>query len=185
MSKTMSEDMYNIIRDEVSVVNSDEGGFNSGHLWRLKNKLRPKKTSNPTAMIDKNGKLITDGDEIKKATLDHYKNVLANRNLIPDLKEHQLEREKLCEERIKVARKKITPNWSHTDVQSVVKNLKKKKSRDPHGYSNEIFQCGGKDVINAITMLMNNIKRDQIFPECLQSCNITSLFRVKERLEPV
>ena len=73
--------------------------------------------------------------------------MLANRNIIPELKEHHIEKEKLCEERIKVA-----PNWSHTDVQSVVRNLKKKKSRDPHGYSNEIFQCGGKDVINAITM---------------------------------
>ena len=73
MAKNMSEDMYNIIRDEVSEVNSDEGGFNSGLLWRLKNKLRPKKISPPTAMIDKNGKLITDSDEIKKAALDHYK----------------------------------------------------------------------------------------------------------------
>ena len=61
----------------------------------------------------------------------------------------------------------------------MVRNLKKKKSRDPLGYSNELIQCGGKDVISAITKLMNAIKKQQKFPQCLTSCNITSLFKNK------
>ena len=61
----------------------------------------------------------------------------------------------------------------------VVKNLKKNKSRDPHGYSNKLFQFGGTDVISAILKLMNGIKKQQTFPQALQPCNITSLFKNK------
>ena len=36
----MAEDLYQIVKEEVDFVKCEEGGFNSGHLWRLKNKLR-------------------------------------------------------------------------------------------------------------------------------------------------
>ena len=61
----------------------------------------------------------------------------------------------------------------------MIKYLKKKKSRDPHGYSNELIQNGGKDVTVAITKLMNGIKSSQQFPECLKACNITCLYKNK------
>ena len=57
--------------------------------------------------------------------------------------------------------------------------MKKKKSRDPCGYSNELMQGGGDDLELAILKLMNNIKRQQTFPECLEPCNITSLLKNK------
>ena len=57
ISLEATEDMFKIVKDEVDKVNCEEGGFNSGHLWRLKNKLRPKYNNYPTAMIDKEGKL--------------------------------------------------------------------------------------------------------------------------------
>ena len=133
----MAEHMFKIVSEEVKVVKSDESGFNSGHLWRLKNKLKPKKISSPTAMINKDGHLVTNSEDLKNATLDHLKNVLANRPIKPGLEEHQREREILCEERLKVASKNITPKWSQDDVKSVVNKLKKKRSRDPQGYSNE------------------------------------------------
>lgn len=51
----------------------------------------------------------------------------------------------------------------------MIKELKKKKSRGPYGYSNEL------------TKLMNNIyiKKQQKFPICLNFCNISSLFKNK------
>ena len=41
------------------------------------------------------------------------------------------------------------------------------------------MKCGGKDVTNAITKLVNGIKREQQFPHCLQTCNITSIHKNK------
>ena len=57
----------------------------------------------------------------------------------------------------------------------VFKNFKEKKSRDPHGYFNELFQFVGTEVICAIFKLMKGIKKHQTFPQALQPCNITSI----------
>ena len=46
----MAEHLYRIVKEDVDSVNCEEGGFNSGHLWRLKNKLRPKVANTPTAL---------------------------------------------------------------------------------------------------------------------------------------
>ena len=69
LADKMADDLSEIVKDEVKIVKSEEGGFNSGHLWRLKNKLRPKHINCPTALIDIHGKLVTNGDELKKMTL--------------------------------------------------------------------------------------------------------------------
>ena len=179
LASTMADDLYEIVKEEVKIVKSDEGGFNSGHLWRLKNKLRPKYNNCPTAMLDINGKLVTKGEELKKLTMEHYKRVLTNRPIKSELIQYQTEREQLCQERIKEASKNVTKDWTEKEVINVIKNLKKKKSRDPLGYSNELIQCGGKDVTRAITKLMNTIKKQQKFPQCLRACNITSLYKHK------
>ena len=179
LADKMGEDLYNIVKEEVKIVESDEGGFNSGHLWRLKNKLRKKINNVPTAMVDKGGNLVTTSEGIKKLTMDHFKKVLENRPMKPELEEYKKEREELCDKRMKLASKNKTPDWTSEDVKFVVKNLKKKKSRDPLGYSNELIQCGGEDMTRAIVHLVNKIKKQQVVPHCLKPCNITSLYKNK------
>ena len=153
----MAEDLYHIVKEEVEIVASDQGGFNSGHLWKIKKKLRPKYQTNPTAMMNMEGKTVTSSDEIKKASMEHFKHVLTNRPMNPNLQEYKEERETFCEERIKIASKNISPDWSEKSVHDVITKFKKKKSRDPFGISNEIIQGGGKYVVTAITKLVNGI----------------------------
>ena len=126
LASKMSEDLFNIVKEEVKHVESDEGGFNSGHLWKIKNKLKPKNKSPPTAMVNKEGQLITSNEDIKEAAMDHFKEVLKNRPIKPDLQEYKAEREKLCDKRLKIASKNITPDWSAEAVKNVIKKLKKK-----------------------------------------------------------
>ena len=64
--------------------------------------------------------------------------------------------------------------WTVSDVKFVLKKLKPNKSQDPNGHSNELIQGGGDDLIIAITKVMNNIRPQQIYPECLQPCNLTT-----------
>ena len=108
LADKMAEDMYEIVKDEVAKVKSDEGGFNSGHLWQLKNKLRPIYNNYPTAMLDKNGKLVTTEIGLKNLAMEHFKKVLEDRP-VEGLEGYQRERENLCENRIKEATKNITP----------------------------------------------------------------------------
>ena len=61
------------------------------------------------------------------------------------------------------------------------KQLKKNKSRDPHGLTNEIFksEVAGSDFKVAILALMNRIKSEQIYPKAMELCNITSIWKKK------
>ena len=128
LSVKISEDMYNIVKEEVDKVSSDEGGFNSGHLWRLKSKLRPKANIYPTAMIDKNGEMKTSKKDIEKVTLDHYIKVLENRQMKSSgLEKYQREREDLCKKRIQKARQNITPDWSVFRCELCYKTFKEKE----------------------------------------------------------
>ena len=63
----------------------------------------------------------------------------------------------------------------------MLKNFKRKKSRDALGYANELFrpEVAGADLKVAILKMMNRIKRELIFPESLESCNISSIFKNK------
>ena len=63
------------------------------------------------------------------------------------------------------------------DIEKVLKN----KSRDPMGFANELFQSNvaGNDLKVAILQLMNRIKSEQIFPQLLESVNITSILKNK------
>ena len=175
----LSEELFGIVKNEVSKINSEQGGFNSGHLWQLKKKLSGKVNSPTAAVLNPQGKLVTSKEDIEKTTLEHYKKVLENRPIKEGLESYQKEREQLCKERIECAKREKTPDWKTENVKYVIKHLKKKKSRDPYGYSNELIQEGGDDLVLAITKLMNNMKSQQIFPECLNPCNITSLFKKK------
>ena len=131
-------------------------------------------------MLDKNGKLLTSDEGIKQGAMNHFKEVLGNRPIKSNLEMYQVERENLWKERIKDARANVASQWTEVQVKYVIKkNLKKKKSRDPQGIPNELIQCGGKDVNIAIMKLMNGIKRKKSFPHCLQSCNITSIYKNK------
>ena len=37
LAEKMADDMYKIVKEEVDKVDCEAGGFNSGHLWKLKN----------------------------------------------------------------------------------------------------------------------------------------------------
>ena len=97
------------------------------------------------------------------------------------MEEHKNEREDLAMSRMKEAALNKTIDWDINDLDIVLKHLKKDKSTDALGYINEIFkpEVIGSDLKLAILKLMNKIKNEQIFPKCLELCNITSIFKKK------
>ena len=81
--------------------------------------------------------------------------------------------------RLKMASKKKTPDWTMEQLETVLNYLKKNKSRDPFGYANDLFQVevAGDDLKNAVLMLLNRSKKEQIYPEVLEDCDISSIFK--------
>jgi hypothetical protein len=98
-----AEGILEKVRSEIDNIQYEEGGLNSGNLWRLKNKLYNKYPEPPTAMKDEHGNLLTGKEEILESTMNYYKKVLENRTIAEGLKEHQEAREDLAKVRMKTA----------------------------------------------------------------------------------
>ena len=66
-----------------------------------------------------------------------------------------------------------------SDIEEVIKYHKKDKCRDPIDHINELFnlKLAGRDMKDAILILMNRIKDELFYPEVLERCNITSIYK--------
>ena len=94
----------------------------------------------PTAIIDPNGNLVTTNKVLENLSLQLYKERLTGHEIKEGLSLHKVQREQLFEQRLKEAQTNKTPDWTEDDVNTVLKQIKNSKSRDPLGYSNELFK---------------------------------------------
>ena len=175
------EDHYNTILEASQGLMCEEGGVNVGKLWKLKRKLRGIVIEPPTAMLDPMGNIVTTRSGIEKLTVETFKERLKPWKIKDELHMYQMQREQLCDERLKEASENKTPPWDMEDVNTVLKQLKLNKSRDPLGLGNELFRPNnaGNDLKLAVLKMMNQIKDQQVVPEALKYCNITSIYKQK------
>ena len=177
-----AEEYFEKIKEKTEGIDCEDGGLSSGSLWNFKKDIFPKCTDPPTAMKDPlSGNLLTTDEKIQEAAVNVYKKRLENRPIKDDLKHIKDAKEMLCDKLLKLAGSQKTPPWKLKDLEKVLKYLKKQKSRDPLGLANEIFrpEVAGDDLKLAVLKLMNRIKDDQKYPECLELCNISSIWKKK------
>ena len=176
-----ADKMNKYIKEEIECIDSEDGGFNSGKLRKLKKKLSPANYNPPTAMKDKEGNILITDESIRKEAVNHYTNVFQDKPMEEKIQHTKEQREELCKRRLEIARKTKTPPWTTEDVKYVLKHLKPKISKDPYEMPNELFILAnaGDDLIKAITKLMNQIKDQLVFPECLTLCNVTNAYKNK------
>ena len=181
LSDICAEENRRKILDEISGIECDEGGTHSGKLWKLRKKLFPNSRDPPTAMLDSEGNLVTCEKKVEELALDEYRKRLQNRDMKDNLQKMKTEKEDLCLLRLKLASQKKTPEWTMEQLERVLKDLKPNKSRDPLGLANELFKPGvaGEDLKLGTLKFMNRIKHDQVYPESLEPCNITSIWKRK------
>ena len=74
-----------------------------------------------------------------------------------------------------------TKPWTMDDLDIAIKDLKRNKSRDALGQVKELFkeEAAGEDFKLTILMLMNMIKQILQYPEVLEQCNISSIYKHK------
>ena len=127
------------------------------------------------------GNILTTDDKINEVAVKVYSERLESAPIKKHLEHIKEAKELLCDKLMKVAKNNKTPPWTMGELNVVLKNLKKQKSRDPYGLANDIFrpEVAGNDLKKAILILMNKIKEEQIYPECLELCNISSIWKRK------
>ena len=181
IEKEIATETCQTIENEIKGLDCEDGGYNPSGLWKLKNKVIPKPAQLPTGMRDVCGNILTKKDDLKNHTMKHYENVLRNRQIKEDLNQHKQLRDELCQKRLELTTKNKTNDWTKLQLKVVLKELKNKKARDPNSWANELFdpKVAGEDLVDATLALMNRIKREQVYPKCMELCNISSLYKQK------
>ena len=88
---------------------SEEGGFNTGHVWKSKKKLSPRVNDVPSARKNSEGKLLTTQSEILNEAEKHYKDVFNERQIDPKYENYKNERDTLASKRIEECKNIKTP----------------------------------------------------------------------------
>ena len=170
-----------IIEEACKDVSCEDGGINSKKMWQLKKRLKGISSEPPSAMVDAHGNLVTTRAGLEDLVIEKYQERLKTLDIKKGLEVHQVQQEKLCEERLEEARNNRTQEWTMLELECVLRKLKNNKSRDPLGFANELFKINniGSGLKKAILKLMNIIKAQQTVPESLKLCNVTSLYKNK------
>ena len=125
-----AESNYNKVVEELKAMNADGGKINSQKFWKLKKKIFKKSRDPPVAMFNKNGELLTNRKDIEDRAVEAYTERLKPNKIVEHLESYQDIENKLCETRLKLTKLNKTEPWTIPDLDQVIKDLDKDKSRD-------------------------------------------------------
>ena len=167
------------VQDYINESKKENGSLSYLNVWKLKNKLMVKNTSQPTAKKDKEANLITLYKGLKELYTETYITRLTKEIFHPKHQEIFRMKQELWSQRLKSLIKKKTPNWNVNDVIKAVKKLKNNKSRDPFGVINETLKdCAEmNDLMFALQKLVNGIKEEK--HKYMTYATVTSLHKNK------
>ena len=137
------------MRSQLSAGSNVVTTHNTSGCWSLVRKTRPKYLpSVPVGKLNREGRLITDQEGLKKLYLETFLWRLRDRPMKPDLVEIQSVKTKLFKTILKSCTKKRTQPWTPEDLEKVLNSLNKNKCCDPNGMVHELFstQVAGKDL---------------------------------------
>ena len=177
----LSEEKYQKVMEDLNSMKPSEGKIDSQKFWKIKRKMCKKSIDPPAAMFDSDGTLLTSNYDIQARALEIYTDRLKGNKIEKRLEDYEKEINELCKSRLKLCKLNKAKAWTMEDLDMAIKDLDRGKSRDALGYANEIIkdEVAGTDLKLATLRFMNHIRKEQKFPDCLQACNITSLYKNK------
>ena len=147
---------YRNVMEEFKNMKPEEGRIDAQKFWKLKKRLFPKSNDPPSAMLDKQGNLLTSKVDIENRAVEVYTERLGENKIEEHLKSYEQSVNKLCETRLKLTKMISTEPWIMEDLDTAVADLDNGKSRDALDHSNGIFKKGvaGSDLKLAVLKLI-------------------------------
>ena len=181
ISQDCSSEHFKKVKQQIQDITNGNGTTDNAKVWKLRQKIFPKPVEQLTGKKDRNGKLVTNVEELKDIYIDSYMERLTHRKITPELLRLKTLREELFLQRLQSSKNNTSPDWKMEDLERVLKKLKQKKASDPTGLVNELFMLKniGEDLKESILILMNKIKRNFREPDFMSLANITSFWKRK------
>ena len=128
------------------------------------------------------GNDISDPMNIKSEYRKKFQHRLRKRNIKPELKSYENFQNSICQLRLSVSQKNISPDFTLSELKFVVKEFKNGKCMDPIGHVRDIFKHSGDSLLISLLCMMNKIKSSRILP--LEWSNIWMKTQKKKKGSP-
>ena len=125
------------------------GKFSSGGFWKLVKRMK-RKNEVPHAVLSKDGKRLTENQEILQRYREYYEELLTTTNRKTELPENQAVVQKVEEKFRKIMEEAMKQEPKKTEretVEKIVKELKRGKARDCQNWNNEMIIDGGEEML--------------------------------------
>ena len=169
-----------IVDEYLGYRNDTFEGFSQAKTWNLVKKLSPKNTIDPpAAKKDEHGNLVTDRKALENLYIETYQSRLQPNPISVDMAESKYLKEYLYDIQMKIAKNRISKDWTYEDLNKALKTFKNNKARDEHGHIYELFKYGGRALKTSLLKLYNLIKSKQKYPAIFKHSNISSFWKKK------
>ena len=158
----VAESYHKEILETINDLGGDEtslDGSSRNKLWKiLKRKVPKNEPVIPVGKKDRKGNMVTNHMGLKHLYLKTYVNRLRNRPIKADFEELKQLKQILFELRLELCKTQKTTPWEITDLEAVIKDLKKAKARDPNWWLNELFmkEVAGENLKQSMLKMFNN-----------------------------
>ena len=170
----------NLVDEYLGRQNDVFEGYGQAKTWALKKRLCPKTIIEaPAAKKNENGELITDRKELENLYSETYLKRLKPNPTVSGFEDLYEAKEYLYKLQMKLAKTKVSDDWSMIDLEKALKKCKNGKARDEHGFIYEIFKYGGFSLKVSLLKLFNLVKRTQTYPTIFSQANISSFWKKK------
>ena len=138
----------------------------------------------PTAKKNHRGKIVSGPHELKKLLAKEYKERLRSRPVRPDLLEFEGRKKMIFKMKMKLAESTKSPEWTMSDLDRALRDLKRNKSRDNEGFINELFKPDviGNNLKMSLLLMFNKAKKKQLIAAFMNYANITTVPKRGSRL---
>ncbi len=161
-----------------NIIYNQHETFSVKKFWKLKNCITCK-GDNRTSIISSQGVELFDDDPIVNEYVNEFKERLSHREIHPSLQNYQEITHKLVDEYMIQAKRKITQDFTPTEVYLAIHELKNGKSPDPDFFPPDIFKYAGTHLILVITNTLNNIKKNLIIPTSWIRVIVVTIYKNK------
>ena len=165
---------------------SDSENVNILEMWKYMGKICPKfDQALPKAKYNHVGKLLSEKEGIKQSYALEFKNRFRPRPVRPDLRRIEKQRNHIFNLCLQNASNIEARDINERDLSQALRDLKNNKSRDPHGFINELFKSGmcGDNLKKSLLILFNSLKENKIMPDFMKWSNITAIQKKKCSLD--
>ena len=157
---------------------NESSSINITEMWKLKKTIWPnKKESLPTGKLNNKGRIVTDSEELKELYLNEFKERLRSRPSHPEFKEIHDLKDSIFQLTIEKAKSILSNDWTMQDLEIVLKEIKKGKSRDSEGISRDIFHTSiiGNNLKLSLLIMFNKLKQEGKIPVFMKKAIISPI----------